>query len=137
MVGAESITRAKILVNPHPHWLATTLFGSRTDRCVSINNIRRHSRASVNAIASAITTRLAIPEHMFDTRVVLSAYEIENMRRSAAMSSLSIDDQRHLLDACAEMAQERAQIAAVLAELPTSWRNARAALNELQRLMGQ
>jgi hypothetical protein len=51
------------------------------------------------------------------------------------MSSLSIDDQRRLLDACAEMAQDRAQIAAVLAELPTSWRNVRAALNELQRFV--
>jgi outer membrane protein TolC len=51
------------------------------------------------------------------------------------MSSLSIDDQRRLLDACAQMAQERAQIASVLAELPTSWRNVRAALNELQRLV--
>jgi hypothetical protein len=66
---------------------------------------------------------------------VLSIHEIESMRRSAAMSSLSLDDQRRLLDACAQMAQERAQIAAVLAELPTSWRNVRAALNELQRLV--
>jgi hypothetical protein len=66
---------------------------------------------------------------------VLSIHEIESMRRSAAMSSLSLDDQRRFLGACAQMAQERAQIAAVLAELPTSWRNVRAALNELQRLV--
>jgi hypothetical protein len=32
-------------------------------------------------------------------------------------------------------AQERAQIAAVLSELPTSWRNVRA-INELQRVVG-
>jgi hypothetical protein len=33
-----------------------------------------------------------------------------------------------------QMAQERVQIAGVLSELPTSWRNVGAALNELQRL---
>ena len=65
----------------------------------------------------------------------MSIREIENMRRSAAMSSLSIDDQRKLLDACAELTRERAQIAALLAELPTSWSAVRRALNELQRLV--
>jgi hypothetical protein len=76
-------------------------------------------------------------ERLFDTSRVLSVHELENMRRSAAMSSLSIDDQRRLLDECAQMAQERVRIAAVLAELPTSWRNVRAALNELRRLVGE
>ena len=66
---------------------------------------------------------------------MLTVHEIENMRRSAAMSPLSLDDQRKLLDACAELTRERAEIAAVLAELPTSWASVRKALNELQRLV--
>jgi hypothetical protein len=68
---------------------------------------------------------------------VLSVDEVENMRRSAAMSSLWIDDQRRLLDACTKMAREGTQIAAVLDELPTSWASVRKAMNERHRLLMQ
>ena len=67
---------------------------------------------------------------------MLSLIEIESMRRSAAMSPLSLDDQRRLLSACAEMARERERMAAALAQLPSSWQQVRKVLNDLHRIVG-
>jgi ribosomal protein RSM22 (predicted rRNA methylase) len=66
---------------------------------------------------------------------MLSETELEQIRRSAAMGSLTAADQRRLVDACCEMSARQAQIASVLAELPTSWASVRAALNRLQALV--
>ena len=66
---------------------------------------------------------------------MMSLVEIESMRRSAAMSPLSLDDQRRLLSACAEMAKERERIAAALGQLPSSWQQVRKVLNELHRIL--
>jgi hypothetical protein len=67
---------------------------------------------------------------------MLSLVEIESRRRSAAMSPLSLDDQRKLLTACAERAKERVRIAAALARLPSSWQDVRRVLKELHRIVG-
>lgn len=67
---------------------------------------------------------------------MLSASDLENMMRSAAMAPLSKDETYRLIESYRELMHERARIAAVLAELPTSWASVRAALNELQRLVG-
>jgi hypothetical protein len=67
--------------------------------------------------------------------VVLSVEELERMRRSAAMAPLTPDAVSRLLDSCAEMAAERRQIVAVLARLPRSVAELRAALNELHGLV--
>ena len=81
--------------------------------------------------------RLRPIEQLFDTSAMLSVHEIENMRRSCAMSPLSLDDQRRLLDACADYERRRTAIAAVLADLPPSVAAVGAALNDLQRLVGK
>jgi hypothetical protein len=72
-------------------------------------------------------------EHLFDTGRVLTAAELEGLRRSAAMAPLGQADTARLIEAYTQLAAERAQIAAVLARLPRSWAEVRAALNELQR----
>jgi hypothetical protein len=66
---------------------------------------------------------------------MLSTHEIESMRRSHAMAPLAPGHVCELIETCAVLAKERAEIAAVLAELPTSFRAVREALNTLQRLV--
>jgi hypothetical protein len=67
--------------------------------------------------------------------MILSVEQVDRLRRSAAMAPLGSDAVTELLDACAQMAAERRQIAAVLARLPSSVAELRAALNELHGLV--
>ena len=72
---------------------------------------------------------------MFDTVSMLSVYDIEGFRRSAAMAPLSKEETFRILDECARMIDERSRMAGVLADLPASFGAVRAALNELQVLV--
>lgn len=67
--------------------------------------------------------------------VMLSPHEIESLRRSHAMAPLSPAAVVELLDACAQMARERNEIADVLDDLPESVTALRKALNRLHRLV--
>ena len=49
--------------------------------------------------------------------------------------TLTHADAEQLLDACAEMLAQRAAVARILAELGPSFRETRAALNELARIV--
>ena len=66
---------------------------------------------------------------------MLSVYDIEGFRRSAAMAPLSKEETFRILDECARMIDERSRMAGVLADLPASFGAVRAALNELQVLV--
>ena len=66
---------------------------------------------------------------------MLSVHEIEGLRRSLAMAPLGRRDVDELIATCAALLAQRAQVADVLARLPESWAEVRAALNELQRLV--
>jgi hypothetical protein len=66
---------------------------------------------------------------------MLASHEIESMRRSHAMAPLSPTHVTELIETCAQLAKERAQIAAVVAGLPDSFSEVRAALNELHRIL--
>ena len=58
------------------------------------------------------------------------------MRRSLAIGgTLTRADTERLLDACAALLAERAEIARILDELGPSWTSARRALNELARIV--
>ena len=58
------------------------------------------------------------------------------MRRSLAIGdSLTRADTEHLLDACETLLEQRAAIAAVLGQLGPSFRETRAALNALARIV--
>ena len=60
------------------------------------------------------------------------------MRRSLAIGgSLTHADAERLLDTCEEFLEQRAAIAAVVGQLGPSWRDTRAALNELARIVGR
>jgi hypothetical protein len=67
--------------------------------------------------------------------VVLSVHEIESMRRSHAMAPLSPASVNELLQSCAVMARQRAQMVQLLSDLPTSFAAVRSALNALQRIL--
>jgi hypothetical protein len=66
---------------------------------------------------------------------VLSVYEVESMRRSHAMAPLSASQVSVLLDACAQMARERARVADLLEDLPATVAALRATLNELHHVI--
>ena len=72
---------------------------------------------------------------MFDTETMLTASELEIIRRSAAMAPLSKEEAFRLIESYGVLIKQRAQIAQVLTDLPTSWAAVRQALNELQRLV--
>ena len=72
---------------------------------------------------------------MFDTVPMLTVNDVESIRRSAAMAPLSSDEAFRVLDACDQLLRERARIAALLADLPTSWTKVRKLLNELETMM--
>jgi hypothetical protein len=62
--------------------------------------------------------------------------ELDGMRRSLAIGgSLTRTDTERLVDACANLLAERAAIARILAELGPSFRETRAALIELHRVL--
>jgi hypothetical protein len=62
--------------------------------------------------------------------------DVDGMRRSLAIGgTLTRGDTERLLDACATLLAERAEIARILADLGPSWTGARRALNELHRVM--
>jgi hypothetical protein len=66
---------------------------------------------------------------------MLTIHDIEGLRRSAAMAPLSQAQTVRVLDEIDGLVRERAEIARVLAELPTSFGAVRSTLNELQRLV--
>jgi hypothetical protein len=62
--------------------------------------------------------------------------QIDSMRRSAAIGNgLTPADQRELLDLCERLLAERDAIRRVLDQLGPAWTDARAALNELSRIV--
>jgi ABC-type hemin transport system ATPase subunit len=61
--------------------------------------------------------------------------KIESLRRSHAMAPLSPAHVLELLETCQQLARQRAEIAAVLADLPDSVAALRTALNRLHRLV--
>ena len=67
---------------------------------------------------------------------MLTVHDVESIRRSAAMAPLSSDEAFRVLEACDQLLRERARIAEVLDDLPASWANVRAALNELRAIVG-
>ena len=75
-------------------------------------------------------------EQLFDTGAMLTTTDVESIRRSAAMAPLSQDEAFRILEACNQLLNERARIAALLADLPASWSSARNVLNELQAIVG-
>ena len=66
---------------------------------------------------------------------MLTAPELEIIRRSAAMAPLSQEATFQIIEECANLMRQRDQAAAVLADLPASWTSVREKLNELQRLV--
>ena len=66
---------------------------------------------------------------------MLASHEIESLRRSQAMAPLSQSNVAELIEACAQLSKEREQTAAVVAGLPDSFSEVRAALNELHRIL--
>jgi hypothetical protein len=63
-------------------------------------------------------------------------HELDGLRRSLAIGgALTRADVEQLLDACAALLAQRAAVARVLAELGPSFRETRAALNELARIV--
>lgn len=57
------------------------------------------------------------------------------MRRSHAMAPLAPTHVTELIETCAQLTKEREQIMAVVAGLPDSFSEVRAALNELHRIL--
>jgi hypothetical protein len=63
--------------------------------------------------------------------------DLDSMRRSLAIGgTLPRSDIEGLLAACANLLAERSAIVRILAELGPSFRETRAALNELARIVG-
>jgi hypothetical protein len=66
----------------------------------------------------------------------LQQHELENLRRSLAMSdSLPKEQMLRVIDECAQLAAERVHIERVLGELGPAWGGTRHALNELYRIL--
>jgi hypothetical protein len=66
----------------------------------------------------------------------MSPEHVDHMRRSLAISGpLTRSDTERLLDACAAVLAQRAVIARILDELGPSFRDTRAALNDLHRVL--
>ena len=66
---------------------------------------------------------------------MLSLHDLESLRRSNAMAPLSPSSVSELIETCTKMAKERAEIRAILTELPGSFGDVRTALNRLQRIV--
>jgi hypothetical protein len=67
--------------------------------------------------------------------LVLSVHEIESLRRTHAMAPLSPAAVAELIEWSARMVRQRAEMMAVLEELPASFAAVRSALNALQRIL--
>jgi DNA-binding GntR family transcriptional regulator len=65
---------------------------------------------------------------------VLTVADITTLR-SAAMAPLSPTSVAELLDACEQMAKERAEIAALLDDLPATFAELRTALDRLHQIV--
>jgi hypothetical protein len=64
--------------------------------------------------------------------------DVDGLRRSLAIGgTLTRGDTERLLDTCQALLEQRAAIAAVLGQLGPSFRETRAALNELARIVGR
>ena len=62
--------------------------------------------------------------------------DLESMRRSLAIGgSLTVADTERLLDACQALIAQREAVAAILGQLGPTFRETRAALNELARIV--
>ncbi len=66
----------------------------------------------------------------------MEPHEVEILRRSMAMAPLSQPSVHELLEFAARAAAERAELRRIMAELPESWTQVRATLNELRRIVG-
>ena len=66
---------------------------------------------------------------------MLAPHDIESLRRSHAMAPLAPSQVVQLLETCQQMASERAEIVAVLEQLPDSFAEVRAALNQLHGIL--
>jgi hypothetical protein len=66
---------------------------------------------------------------------MLQPHELETLRRSAAMAPLATARVDDLIDTCARLLEERRAIADVLAELPSTVGELRAALNRLHQIV--
>jgi hypothetical protein len=64
----------------------------------------------------------------------MSVEQIESLRRSNAMGSLSKSQVDELLETAAELAHRHREIAKILHSLGSRWPGVRAALNELNKL---
>ena len=62
--------------------------------------------------------------------------DLVSLRRSLAMAPLSVKSQEELITECERLTAERRQIAAVLADLPGTVGELRAALNRLAAIVG-
>ena len=67
---------------------------------------------------------------------MLASQEITALKQSAAMAPLSPEQTRTLLDTAEALVRERAEIRALLAELPESFGAVREQLNRLARIVG-
>jgi hypothetical protein len=62
--------------------------------------------------------------------------DVDDIRRSLAIGgTLTRGDAERLIDACDTLLAQRAAIAGVLEQLGPSWRDTRAALNKLARIV--
>lgn len=72
---------------------------------------------------------------MFDTDSVMTVYELETLRRSAAMAALPKNDVDEVIRQCIQLQRERQQIVEMLGRLPESVTALRETLNALHRLV--
>jgi hypothetical protein len=113
------------------------------ERCLRTATVRRLGGPAADVVVG-VQHRLfgsATTSEKPNTRSTLSFVRLEDvdgMRRSLAIGgSLTRTDTARLLDACQALLEQREAIAAVLSQLGPSWRDTRAALNELARIVRQ
>ncbi len=66
----------------------------------------------------------------------LTAAEVDELRRAAAVGPLDPADVRRVLESLGEVLAERAELVAQLRRLGPAWGELRAVLNELNRVLG-
>jgi hypothetical protein len=75
-------------------------------------------------------------EHPFATLLLVNLHEVDALRRSLAIGgSLTIASTEELLEACRSLLVQQAQIEEVLSKLGPTFRETRAALNDLARIV--
>jgi hypothetical protein len=98
------------------------------------NTSRRGQLAETSQTPGA---HAGIVEHAFANIASMQAEDVDRMRRSLAIGgSLTRADTERLLDACADLLAQRDAVTRILGELGPSFRETRATLNELARVVG-